>query len=251
MPLFFVRLLLGLVYFFPGLWKLREGGAAWLSGDILVAQVHTKWFIHGAVPWRFDHVPGLARFLASVAAGCEVGFPLLVLTRRGRPWALLLGLGFHAFARLVMFIPFPSLWITYVALLDGDRFALWPREARRPMSPERMPWLPALVGVALAACVMVEGFRGHTQAWPFACYPKFSTMPGREVLDLEIDVVDRTGEHVRIHDMRGARPEATWARVWRLGALTVTRSTDVALPRTYVTWRPARGKRARSTARSA
>ncbi len=219
-PLVFVRLLLACVYFFPGLWKLREGGAAWLSGDVLVAQVHAKWFVHGSIPWRFDRVPGLARVLAYLAVGCEVGFPILALTRRGRPWALQLGLGFHAFARLVMFIPFPSLWITYVALLDGDRFMLLPRRVQPAAASERFPWLPGVVGVALVACVMMEGVRGRTQAWPFACYPKFSTMPAREIVDLEIDVLDRNGAHVRIDDMRGdrgARPEAIWARVWRLG----------------------------------
>src|SRR5262245_44505711 len=61
-PLLAVRLLLGAVYFFPGLHKLATSGLAWALSDNLRNQLYWKWAEHGSVPWlRIDQAPWLLR----------------------------------------------------------------------------------------------------------------------------------------------------------------------------------------------
>lgn len=57
-PLFFARLLLSCIYFFPGLHKLLRSGLAWAFSDNLRNQLWWKWAEHGVHPaLRIDHFP--------------------------------------------------------------------------------------------------------------------------------------------------------------------------------------------------
>jgi hypothetical protein len=42
-PLRFVQLLLGLIYFFPGFWKVWWGGLDWVLSENLKFQMYLKW----------------------------------------------------------------------------------------------------------------------------------------------------------------------------------------------------------------
>lgn len=69
------------------------------------------------------------------------------------------------------------------------------------------------IGVALTLAVIVQGVRGKTQAFPVACYPTFATPAPSEIVDLAVDVGDRT---YRLPRRR--RPDE-WGMVWRLAGL--------------------------------
>jgi hypothetical protein len=221
--LFFVRTLLGLVYFFPGFWKLRVSGLAWAFSDNLANQMHAKWLEFGAVPWpRVDRVPALVHAMGAFTLLFELGFLFLVhLGPAARLALVAVGLAFHLGIEHFLFIPFASLWVTYVALLP------WPRDTppRAPSSPDglaREARAVATVGAAIALAVAVQGVRGRTQAFPFACYPTFQAIAAPTLPDLVITAVSEDGGAREVphgRDAQGRRSQREWGMVWSVAGL--------------------------------
>jgi predicted DCC family thiol-disulfide oxidoreductase YuxK len=123
MPLRFVMLLLGLVYFFPGFWKFVTAPLSWAWSDNLRNQLYAKWFeLGGWTPaFRIDHYPLLCKLSGVATIGFEMSFIFLILSPAGRPVALISGLIFHNLTRIFMHIGFLGLQICYVALVDWSK----------------------------------------------------------------------------------------------------------------------------------
>jgi hypothetical protein len=244
-PLFFARLLLGCIYFFPGLHKLHTSGLAWALSDNLRNQLWWKWAEHGIEgPLRVDRMPAVLHACALFALAFELSFPVLALVRRTRPWAVCGGLAFHLLAAVFLRIPFVSLWALYVVLVDPEAIAAWARRTWvRLWDPARAPRLPPppspsescptaapapatlLVGALLVTGAVVQGVRGQMAAYPFACYPTFEWIIGTEMPDLVIEVETVTGERVVVphaRDARGYRTQRQWGEVWSLAGVTGT-----------------------------
>src|SRR5262245_48929147 len=89
-PLLAVRLLLGAIYFFPGLHKLLTSGLAWALSDNLRFQLYWKWAEHGVVSrLRLDGLPWLLQAGGLFVLAFELSFSVLVLFRRTRAAAVL------------------------------------------------------------------------------------------------------------------------------------------------------------------
>jgi hypothetical protein len=216
----FARVLLGMVYFFPGVHKLLDAGLGSASAENLRHQLWLKWFqAGGELPWpRIDQWPLLLAAGGVAVLLFELGFLPCMASRRGRLAAALAGLGFHALTQHFLYIPFPSLWACYVVLWDGPRASPEPAAAGQTSKP-----LPAL-GVCLVVAVAIQGARGETQAWPFACYPSFSEPAPRTIADLVVEVHAGGGRReLRIGPLPPSpgqrRSPAQWSRVWSLGGL--------------------------------
>ena len=229
-PLLGVRMLLGAIYFFPGLWKLRASGLAWIFSDNLRNQLYTKWYENDWLPaLRVDRAPALLHVAALLVVAFELSFWALALFRCTRWAAACAGLAFHAAAGALMLMPFVGLWCGYAALVP------WARIARRfgasgggasdPTKPAGAPhdeartpamWPCALVGAALVVGAIVQGVRGTTQAWPFGCYPTFQWIAGELVADLQVLAVTSDGlRQVPIaRDEHGKRSQVEWAILW-------------------------------------
>jgi hypothetical protein len=211
------RVLLGLVYLFPGLHKLKTSGLAWAFSDNLRNQLHLKWFqAGGSIPWpRIDQYPELLRAGGALVLVFEISFVFLIFFRHGRRIAAIGGLLFHFFTQYFLYIPFMSLWLCYVVLLDFS-----PRESY-PMSPppggkrNRRLIATGVVGGLLVVAVAVQGARGETQSWPFACYPTFEHVAPDTISDLAVEVQHRDGTQQVLREPF-ARPQHTWGTVWRL-----------------------------------
>lgn len=230
MPLAFARLLLGLVYLFPGIHKLRVSGLAWASAENVLGHMRAKWLEHGSVPFvRIDHAPLLCTLGAAFVLAFELSFVVLALvSARTRKVALAMGLLFHASTQLFFFIPFVSLWACYVVLLDGallERGEAWlrarlsaPPVAHANAEPGSRPSPVGLaVGAVLVLAVVVQGARGMTQAWPFACYPTFSHLQPSTIPDLVVEVLETDGTTVRLTGRESSvRSQGEWGRVFRL-----------------------------------
>ncbi len=216
----FARVLLGLVYFFPGVHKLSDAGLGWASAENLRRQLWLKWFqAGGELPWpRIDQWPLLLAAGGFAVLVFELGFLPCMASRRGRIAAALMGLGFHAATQHFFYIPFPSLWACYVVLWDG------PRRAPERAATGQINTLLPLLGACLVLAVAFQGMRGDTQAWPFACYPSFSAPAPATIADVVVEVhSDGRIRQLRIGLLPPSpglrRAPAQWSRVWSLGGL--------------------------------
>jgi hypothetical protein len=252
-PLQLARLLLGVVYFFPGVHKLAASGARWMTSANLIGQLHAKWLENHALPLvRIDLHPRLCALGAALVVAFELSFFVLALCRRTRPLALLAGLAFHAATQLLLFIPFMSLWACHVVLLDGahleriegrlrallglapvDRDGAGDRgegsdpgvaqgeDGEQDKGDARWPRGALAVGGMIAVAAGAQGARGQTQAYPVACYPTFEHIQGGFLPDLVIEWTDQAGVSRRITGReQRRRSQADWGRVFWLSGAT-------------------------------
>lgn len=221
------RLLLGAVYFFPGAHKLAESGLAWALSDNLRNQVYWKWAQHGLLPsFRPDEIPGLLQAGGLFVLLFELAFPILVWFRKVRPWLALSGLIFHLLSAWIFKIPFTSLWLCYVVLLDlrpiARRVQRWLPKPELEDVPDRPSALVWLVAVVLLAGAVVQGIRGQMRSYPFACYPTFQWRVGTTMPDLGIVAVMPNGERREIRHAQstsGYRTQRQWGELWSLAGV--------------------------------
>ena len=204
LPLRITWILLGLIYFFPGFWKLWGGGMDWIFGDHLRYQMYHLWSTHEdyrTMTWLSE-----SKLLVTLGGIGTIAFELLfivlVLGRRTRLIAALAGICFHASMAIVLRIGFFTLQISYISLIDWRRLferiglltsrPFEPGGATRAGAPSPIP--VAIMGVIIVVPVLLFGFRGENNGWPFACYPRFSYPIFEPERDrIEYEVVDATG----------------------------------------------------------
>ena len=231
LPLRFAWLLLGVVYLFPGFWKLWTGGIDWFASDHLRHQIWVQWSTHG--DWRpaIDPKtwPWIVRAGALATIVFELCFITLVVRRRTRPVAMVLGLGFHTMTWLTIRIGFVSLQVCYLALVDwaaiADRLHAPRARTSRSNRSGSGTGAVAVVGTLLVLGNVWYGLRGRHIAWPLACYPKFAypvRVPERDVI--EVMVIDPDGTRHTESFARG-RSELRTAR-WVGTITTVLRQPD-------------------------
>lgn len=231
-PLQSVRALLGVIYFFPGFWKLWTSGLPWIFSDNLRNQMYLKWYQNGFIPaLRIDRWPALLHAAALGVVLFELTFIVCALRPRLRWVALCAGLLFHATADLFLHIRFISLWACYSVLIDWDGLRChwlgWPR-ALPAARPEPLPAFSLMLAFALLGASITQGARGAMQAWPFACYPTFQWMVGPDIPDLAVEARRPDGTLIALADgpSQGARrSQAAWAMAWRIAGLYGTRAS--------------------------
>jgi hypothetical protein len=225
LPLLFVRLLFGVIYFFPGLHKLLESGLAWADPENLRALLYWKWAQHGKIPsFRLDLHPTWLSLGGLSVIAFELSFGPLVLFRKTRWVAVLAGLAFHLLCQALLFIPFASLWLCYVALLDLRPLAkrLARRKPAHPTASGAVTASAFVVPLSLVLGAASQGARGQMSSYPFACYPTFQWSAPLVMPDLRVVGVDRAGAaHELGRPRRGiARTQRQWAEIWSLAGVT-------------------------------
>jgi hypothetical protein len=216
------RALLGVVYFFPGFWKLATSGLAWVTSDNVRNQMWWKWAEWGVAPaLRVDRVPGLVEAGAGLVVAFELSFFVLAAVPRARRPLALVGLLFHQATRVFFFITFTSLWACYGCLVFPRARALG---RRRAVSRRTLPGL--VVGVGLFVMALVQGVRGETQSYPFACYPTFAARVGPEMPDVAVEIERDTGERSWLP--RAPRSQSEWGTTWQIAGLFGRESTREA-----------------------
>jgi len=111
---------MGLVFFFPGFWKLRTSGLNWVFSENLKFHLYEKWLqFSGWTPvFRIDRYPFLYQLAALGTVVFEISFIFLVLSQRLRILAVLGGIVFHILSGMFMRLLFWSLLACYVAFVD-------------------------------------------------------------------------------------------------------------------------------------
>ena len=213
-PIRWVWLLMGVIYFFPGIWKLWISGPDWLFGDALISHMRRKWVeLHWVPALRPDHYRGLMRAAGIGAIAFEISFLPLVLFRRARPIVAVAGLAFHNLSTLLMGISFIRLQAMYASFLRVER--LLPRWLARRTSDSEAPsalpvktWpLDAAGGLLLTAC-LVMGALMIERGWPVACFPTFAFVARPTATELEFVAISESGE---------SKPIDAWPIIESLG----------------------------------
>jgi predicted DCC family thiol-disulfide oxidoreductase YuxK len=137
----YVWLLMGLLYFFPGIAKLHSAlYHHWASAPLIRNLLWKKWFEtmrygrHVTLPIRADLLPD--RLLELAAWGAilfEVSFLVVVLVRAWRPLLAIAGVLFHVGNGLILRIWFTTLIPAYVALLDWSFLARHQQRDKGPL----------------------------------------------------------------------------------------------------------------------
>lgn len=234
LPLHFVWILLGLIYFFPGFWKLWGGGVDWIFGDHLRNQMYHLWSTHTndySIPWLAESkVLNVLGGLGTIFF--EVFFICFIFTRRMRVLALLGGLAFHNAVGITLRIGFYTLQWCYVSFIDWqwikDRFLERPASAEAPRAPVPNPLPTTLIGLVIIIPTLWLGFIGENNGWPFACYPRFSYpifKPERSII--EFDIVDKNG-NVTTNKLEKVRSQFRTAR-WVGLVRSVLKTEDTEL----------------------
>lgn len=268
LPVKFILLHFGIIYFFAGVIKLWDCGFDWALTDSVINRMQVEWIQH------YDKIPAIRvdRFPALVKAGSlavivfEIMFPFLVLSRRWRWTAFAMGLAFHWSVAYFMYIGFFDLQVSYLLVVNWA--AVWTfvrhRGHTRTVVAEPVSWrgnrdyVRLLVfGTLLWGVNFVCGvFRVHS--WPFSSYPTYSSLvPGTqhyiyfEALDrqgtaVDVDgmgraagfrkesytpIEDRIQENVAAHDSLAMKNNV--ARLWRIWAANVPGLGEV---RTVKVW---------------
>jgi predicted DCC family thiol-disulfide oxidoreductase YuxK len=130
LPLRFIWLLIGVIYFFPGFWKVWISGLDWAFSENLKFYMYKAWFLRNWVPSiRLDNYPLLYKLGALGTIVFELSFVVLIFFPRLRWAAVAGGIVFHTTTGRLMGIPFTSLKRSYVAFFDWDkifrRIGLW------------------------------------------------------------------------------------------------------------------------------
>lgn len=221
----FARALLGVVYFFPGFWKLATSGMAWITSDNVIHQMHWKWAQWGGyLPpplLRVDRVPWLVSLGAAGVVAFELGFGLVSLFPRARRPLALVGFAFHQATRVFFLITFTSLWACYACLvLPGAKRGI------RGHALSRGSLGPWIVGSLLLLGATHAGAQGLTQSYPFACYPTFAHRVGAEMPDIGIEATTEAGR-----GFLGAVPrsQSQWGMAWQIAGLFGRPASDEAV----------------------
>ncbi|HEY8155292.1 MAG TPA: HTTM domain-containing protein [Myxococcota bacterium] len=175
LPIRLMWLLMGVAYFFPGLYKLLAG-PQWIWSDNLRFLLYQGWRHHHMLPLlRLDQHPALCQAAALGTILFELSFIFLVLSRRTRPFAAIGGLLFHAMTAYFLRIYFLELMACYVVFVDWHALARRLGLARGTAPPARAApnaTAAAVVGGLLLAVNAGFGAFG-VDSWPFSIYPRF------------------------------------------------------------------------------
>lgn len=133
-PLKVMMVLLGLIYFFPGAWKLCRTGLRWFSADNMRWTIAAKLLETGRFTsfqqWMMAHSQVLlaGTFFTVIF---ELGFLFAILFPKLRPLAALCGLAFHNLTGFLMNIRFVTIQLCYVILIDWHHLLIRLREKLR------------------------------------------------------------------------------------------------------------------------
>ncbi len=175
----FTILLMGISYLFPGIWKFVFSGFEWAFSDNLKYKLLSKWLeLDGWLPLlRIDKFPILYQGAAFTTLIFELTFFFGVISKKLRPFYIVIGLGFHLMVTLTMKITFWPLIILYASFIDWSRL-INSKEVIILTGNQVINGLKTKLGVLAIFIFSMSFLSGATliKSWPFAVYPTFASI---------------------------------------------------------------------------
>lgn len=227
MPLRFAWLLMALMYFFPGFWKIYECGWEWVTSDNLRNLMYFFWKNAHTMPTiRPDVWPGVCNLAALWAVLFELFFIVALFNPISRIIFAVEGIAFLAGVYYFLFVKFFQIMYCNLIFFDWSRFGRFSlpgtRMKRDPgvhrvvdtsvPAPRTSVLAPLIVGVVLTAGMIVTGL-GPSVSFPFACYPAFDGLLATTIPDIDLVVRHMDGSEynaMRDHTLGGGGGNYRW-----------------------------------------
>lgn len=190
-PLMLIWILTGLIYFFPGFWKMWSHGLDWSLTENVRNQMYFKWFQLGDLQswtpfFRIDQYPFLYKAGGLFTILFELSFIPLILNKSTRKLGIAMGILFHLGTYLFMHIFFIVLLWSYLSFVNWNSISIL-KERGNMSSLKRSSFDSSMVkwiGGGLIVSCIIFGF-GKWYSYPFSVYPTFDTMIEEETNHLE------------------------------------------------------------------
>ncbi|MEO9884617.1 MAG: hypothetical protein ABJR05_03675 [Balneola sp.] len=186
----FIMIIIGLIYFFPGFWKIVFSGSEWIFSENLKFRMHSNWIVRdGWLPFfRVDHYPFLYQSAAFFTILIELGFIFALFFKKIRPYFVLGAFFFHLSVFFLLNISFVGLMIIYLIFIDWDKIL--------NLSPKNYPKTLKKSSKKLQyVALLVIGFNiltGFTliNSWPFSVYPTFASVETNSTPSILVQEID-------------------------------------------------------------
>lgn len=184
LPFVLIWMLMGIIYFFPGFWKIWSNGLDWFLTDNVRNQLYYKWFALGDwLPFfRIDHYPLLYKLSGLYTVIFELFFIPLLFNKKTRVIAIFMGIGFHVGTWVFMNIFFIVVVLSYASFINWHRFS-WFKDVKSSTETTKGNPLVQWIGIGLIAFNILFGF-GKWNSWPFTVYPTFDAIVAEETSHL-------------------------------------------------------------------
>lgn len=180
-PLRLIWLMIGVIYFFPGFWKIWSCGFDWALTDNVRNHFYLKWFeMSDWMPLiRIDGIPFLYQASGLFTLLFECCFLFLIINKPTRKMAIVSGILFHLGTWAFMNIFFVVLLLAYTSFISWGTSKNKLDETSHfntTISPKTLwsNWTMR-IGLALISINILFGF-GKIHSWPFSVYPTFDTI---------------------------------------------------------------------------
>lgn len=204
LPFLLIWILIGLIYFFPGFWKMWTNGLDWALTDNVRNQMYFKWKELGSwwswTPiFRIDHYPLLFKSSGLYTLIFELFFIPLLLNKSTRKLAIALGIGFHLGTLLFMNIFFVVLVWSYLSFVNWNSIPFLTEKGNMSSLKQsyRSYSLTKWIGITLITSGILFGF-GKWDSWPFTVYPTFDSMIEEESNELQFSGISKDGKTIEL-----------------------------------------------------
>jgi len=206
-PLKIMMLVMGIAYYFAGVWKLCRVGLRWFTPDYmrLILLIKMQEFDPTSVQrWALNH-PLILTLGAIFTVVFEIGFVFAILDRRTRILALIAGIAFHNFTYMLMEIQFLDMQACFVILVDWAALIAVLRPKVKQDSASRIsntapvrthPRLTAsfrVLAYVTTIGMFIGGATHIVNGWPIGCYPTFDWQPDSLVKELGFELRSTDG----------------------------------------------------------
>lgn len=178
LPIRYMWLLIGIIYFFPGFWKIKSDGIGWATGDTLKYLFYDMWLTFDFIPsFRIDLYPVLYKSLGLFAVIFELSFIFLAFSPKLRVIAIITGLIFHTSNYYLMRTPFWTLPLCYLLFVNWNKFLKIKKTTNENtvglksvlFSPVSFIAIPIIIISSICGIKKID-------SWPFGIYPCFDNL---------------------------------------------------------------------------
>lgn len=203
-PIRWIWVHLGMIYFFAGIFKLWNSGFDWALSDSMINQIQTEWAQHyDVIPIpRIDHYSALVKLGGLCLIFFEILFIFLLIKPATRIFAALGGLSFHNLSAHYMYIGFQDLQRAYIFLLHNARRSFFSQpQVIQKAAWDDLKWKQAptvfKIGLVVFCLNFLCGFFS-IHSYPFSSYPTYSALVADEIDLIHFIGFDEEGKEIEV-----------------------------------------------------